>query len=493
MSGELKVEKPKAKKEPVSIKNIITKTIIVILALLMVGSAYYIVILLTADKNAEKSSYGSYDGEPILIEYNNVFYNSLMSNPSFQEAYLTGNYTNLWSSYYSGYQSQVLFIALSKMAAKAGISAPQELVNRAILETGVYNGEDGKFSVDVYNSTEAQTRSDSEAYMRSILPYQIVANDLCTAIVTAEEKQFVADLASDSRDLDYYFINYNAYPDKSAVYYANQNADLFKSADVTMIAFASEDLATTALESLKTGTKAEDLEDASISSKKASVNTIQAALTESSDIDKILALTVGSYSEPIETVGSYVIFRLDSEFVPADVTDADVLSEVKAYIYKTDAETVKPFIEDAKTNAAALSAEEFEEGAQKYGNGVISVIGVANNIGNSQFVSGANIVDSTGKLAEATADETVNKEIFTASQGVVCGPIAVDGGYLMVKVANTDTQNVMGSLINTLYDFYANQIPVNDITIAVLSSDKLKDNFTQQFLSTVLGDISTQN
>ena len=491
---ELKVQdakKEKAAKKPFSVKNFIVKIIIVILALLMVGSAYYIVILLTSDKSEEQASYGSYDGENILLEYNNVFYNTLMSDENFQNAYSTGDYNSLWTSYYQAYQSQVMYIALTKLAKKAGITAPQALVNKAIIESGVYNDENGSFSEDVYKSTDATVRSNTEGYFRTILPYQTVLNDIFTTVTSAQEKAFVSELAGEARNFSYFAVDYNSYPDEKAKEFAQSNTDIFKTADITTVAFTTVEECGNAYTALTSGADLSTIENASVNSMTAPVYEIQQVMTDPADIDMVLPLEAGTYSRPVVCSGTYVLFRVDSEFAVPDFTDKEVLSKVKSYMALNEPEEVKSYIEDAKESAATLVKEDFDKAAEVYGSGFVEIKLGTNNVGGSQFISGLEFSDPQGRLAAAATDETVSRELFTSAEGSICGPIAVDDNYIFVKVVSTDENSTMGSIIESMYDYYAYQLPVSDVANAIFASDKFNDNFTSQFLSMLLGNVTS--
>ena len=171
----------KSKKEPLSLKKIITIVIIAVLALLMVGGISYVFTIAAQSKAEKESAWGSYDGEDIRIENNNVFYNTLMSDSNLQTAYLSGDYNTMISSYLNAYQAQVLFIALTKEAKEAGIVAPQELVNNLILRAGVYNDESGNFSEDLFNASSEADRVKVNNYYTSYYPYTVVVSDLQSA------------------------------------------------------------------------------------------------------------------------------------------------------------------------------------------------------------------------------------------------------------------------------------------------------------------------
>lgn len=155
-------------------------------------------------KRTDYNAWGYFDGNPILIEQNNVFYNTLVNDEDLQKAYLTGDYNVLLSSYHNAYQAQVLFVALTADADMAGIVAPNQLVDELIIASGVYNGDDGRFSEEVFNSKSEDERKSVNDFYSMYYPYSAVISDLKTTIVSEQEKAFVSDLASNTRSYEYF-------------------------------------------------------------------------------------------------------------------------------------------------------------------------------------------------------------------------------------------------------------------------------------------------
>lgn len=480
-------------------KKIITIIIIVVLALLMVGGVYYVVVLVSQSRAEKANAWGSYDGESILIEQNNVFYNTLVNDSNFQTAYLNGDYNSLLQSYYSAYQSQVVFTALSKEAEKAGIVAPQELVNDLILKAGVYNGSDGKFSSEVYGAATEAEKNQINTYYTNYYPFNVVQSDLMSTIVTPAEAEFVASLSKHTRSFEYFIINYNSYPDDLAAAYGQEHADLFRHMEISILSNSSEDLIKVAYEALNAGTAWEDVVSqysadgyASEGGKVGDVRifSLLTNLSDEADIEKIAALEAGTYSEPIASPSGYSIYKADTAIADADFTDAEQLPHVKYYLSQYDSEVIAPYIETAVGLATAQAQTDFEGAAKAVNSEIYTITDAQNNIGASMYFGGLDAFDSIGFLASVAEDEAVAKELFTSDLGYVTGALAVteatDISYVVARITDIRDDNEDNTSVTTLlYGYYSPNQPRDDRFYNVLNSDKHTDNFYTQFFSTL--------
>ena len=183
--------------------------------------------IITETTNNE--AWGYYDGNPILLEQNTVFYNTVVNDSNLRNAYLSGDYDSLYLIYHGAYQKQVLFMALSTDADKAKIVAPKQLVDELIMTSGVYDGEDGQYSDEVFNSASETEKKRINDYYSLYYPYSVVVSDLQTAIVSDHEKTFVSDLASHVRSYvdDSYFSTQQVYDRFCNVLSSNKHIDEF--------------------------------------------------------------------------------------------------------------------------------------------------------------------------------------------------------------------------------------------------------------------------
>ena len=487
------------KKEPMSIKKIITIIVIVVLALLMVGGVYYVIVLVAQSKAEKANAWGYYDGEAISIENNNVFYNTLVNDSNLQTAYLNGDYQSLYDSYYGAYQAQVVFTALSKEAKQAKIVAPQTLVNELILRAGVYNGSDGTFSQEVYNSATETEKAQVNTYYTNYYPYNLILSDLQSTIVSAQEAEFVKTVAESSRSFEYFVIDYNVYPDDLTVAYAQEHEGLFDKMDLSIISASTIEKLTEALDALNAGTDWADVVSAyskdGYASNGGSAGTVMvysllSNLADEADLEKVTSLEQGTYSEPIASPYGYTIYKADKALEKADYSDEEVIAAIKHYIVENDGDLVSPYVDTAVGLAAGQAQNDFEGAAKAANATIVTVTDAENNIGGSQYLGGLSYTDSLGYLASVAEDEAVSKELFTAEVGYVTGAIEVTAAehasYVVARVTEIKDDNTTNSAATELlYQYYAPLQPAYDRFYNVLLSDKHTDNFYSQFLTSL--------
>ncbi len=503
-SGELKVVEKKTdsrKKTDWTVKRILTTVIIVVLAFLMIGGSFYYIF--APGFRDDPNAFGNYDGTPVRYEANSVFYNTLMSDGQYQQAATSGDYNTIMQCWYKAYQGQVMYVALTKLAEKANIPAPQDLVNRMILDSGVYNGEDGKFSEQVYNDTPASYRTMTYQYIESVYPYQKVVDDYSSVITSDAEKSFVVGLASDTRNFDYFIVDYNAYPDEEARKTGSENEELFLGYDLFVISCSEKEKAEEAWAELEAGKEWKEVVS-SFSQDSYAVNDgkINERLTpfqmkkdfsEASEADKVFALEEGEYTEPVALKQGYAIYKLEAKTRP-DFSNAETLSLVKSFIYENEPDTVKPFIEKSKEDAALAVADDFEKAATDFGSGIVTVSSVPNNPANSQLFANMNYSDfEHGKLAQAAGDMDFSRDLYTKEIGYVTGPVTVDGGYIFVKIAGESKEEAMSGMLSSYYDYYGQQFPLSDLQNAIFASDKFEDNFSQKFMEILMNQMSVSS
>jgi hypothetical protein len=500
-NSKLKVveSKKKEKKEKMSFKKLLTIIIIVALAMLMVGGVYYVIVLISQSKAEKANSWGSYNGESVLIENNNVFYNTLVNDSNLQTAYLSGDYNSLLSSYYNAYQAQVAFMALTEDADEAGIVPVKNGVLDLIIRSGVYNGDDGQYSADVFNASSESERIAVNTYYTNYYPYTEVLSDLQSTIVSKQELDFIESLAKKTRSFEYFVINYMAYPDDLAVAFGKENADLFRNADISIITASTEANANAAYEALNAGTAWEDVVSTYSVDSYASnggavgqlaVFSITPNLANADDLDQILALEPGKYTAPLAGSSSnYAIYKLNSAITDADFTDEITLRAVKYYLSLNNTEEVQPYIEAAVGTATAQAQTDFEGAADAVHSEIYKVSSVNDNVAGSQYLGSISNYDSLGYLADLASDETLSRELFTSEEGHVTGSLtpstAVDT-YIVAKVSEVNDDNTTSAYVTTmLYNYYAAQQPAYDRINNALNSDKHVNNFYTQFITTL--------
>ncbi len=495
----LKIEKNKKEKSEWTAKKIATTVIIAILAFLMIGGSFYYIF--TPGFRDDANAFGFYDGKPVKFENNNVFGRTLQNDQDYVNGYSTGDYNQIYKSWNLAYQAQVIYEALNGMAEKAKIDSPDELVKDFILKSGIYNGENGEFDEELYNSINPSDRQLFTDYVREAVPYQIVLGDFATTLLPEGEKEFISTLNKNARDFSYFNIDYNVYPSDLATDYVEANKDLFKKLDLSMITCDTEENANKAYDALKAGQNWSEVvknysldnyaENDGVLGSVLYANIVATNLADTGDISKITALSKNEFTAPLQGPYAWAIYKLNADVVEPEVDDS-VLSYAKSVVYSKTPDAVKPYIENAVASAVSEVEKNFESAASSFSTGIVTVKGATNNIGNSQFAVGLQYSDPTAVLAVAASEnEDLAKQLFSGKIGQLIGPVETEDGTLFVRIDDDNSVSAMSSVVDSYYDFYKSQLSWADLRDAVITSEKHEDKFAQKFFDMFLGNAAT--
>lgn len=446
--------------------------------------------------NADGIVFGKYGKEDIKYAYGNYFYDQVQN--------FGGQYKNtgdnatqtLYQVWKSAYDSTVLFTAVNQIASKAGLIAADEVVNRSIINSGAYN-KDGKFDVELYQKATAESKASVEKSIRRSVPYQIVIDDIGSALSSSSEADYVAKMASEGRSFNYVDINASQYPNEKASAYALQNKQLFYSMDLSIISVETEDEARTLSSAIASGEKT--FEETALSSSKdnyaaneGKVGTVYyfglvSNFKNPEDATKLLTAKSGDVIGPLEGTGAWSIYRLDSTPLEADYASPALLSTVKAYLASSDDPVVDDYLL-ALANGFVLDAkDDFAVAAEKAGLDLVNVAATPYNIAQSTYMNNFSNTDPQGKIANAVTTEELGKKLYTAELGTILEPIKSNTSYLVVQVDKEVTDDSMGSYIQMFYNYLSGSQNQQDFSQALYTSDQFQDNFLGTFFSTILG------
>lgn len=447
-------------------------------------------------KNADGIVFGKYGKEDIKYAYGNYFYDQVQN--------FGGQYKNtgdnatqtLYQIWKSAYDSTVLFTAVNQLASKAGLIAADEVVNRAIISSGAYN-KDGKFDVELYQKATAESKASVEKSIRRSVPYQIVIDDIGSALSSSSEADYVAKMASQGRTFNYVDINASLYPNEKASAYALQNKQLFYSMDLSIISVETEDEAKKLSTAIANGEKT--FEEIALSSskdnfasKEGKVGTVYYfGLTSNfknpEDATKLLTAKGGDIVGPLEGPGAWSIYRVDTTPLEADYASPALLSTVKAYLASSEDPEVGDYLL-ALANEFALDAkDDFAAAAERSELDLVNVAGTPYNIAQSTYMNNFSYTDPNGMLASAVTTKEMGQKLYTAELGTILEPIKSNTSYLVVQPVEDVADEGMGSYIQMFYNYLSGSQNQQDFSQALFTSDQFQDNFLGTFFSTILG------
>lgn len=447
--------------------------------------------------NADGIVFGKYGKEDIKYAYGNYFYDQVQNYGS-QYSNSGGDPTQtLYQVWKSAYDSTVLYTAVNQLASKAGIIASDEVVNRAIIDSGAYNKDD-KFDVELYQKATAESKASVEKSVRRSVPYQIVIDDIGSALSSSAEADYVAKMASEGRTFNYVDINASLYPDENASAYALQNKQLFYSMDLSIISVETEDEAKTLSSAIASGEKS--FEEVALSSSKdnyaateGKVGTVYyfglvSNFKNPEDATKLLTAKSGDIVGPLEGPGAWSIYRLDSTPLEADYASPELLSTVKAYLASSEDPVVDDYLLALANEFAQNAQDDFAVAAEEAELDVVNVGATPYNLAQSTYLNNLSYSDPQGKLASAVTTTEMGQKLYTAELGTILEPIKSNASYLVVQADEQVTDEGMGSYIQMFYNYLSGSQNQQDFSQALYTSDQFQDNFLGTFFSTILGE-----
>lgn len=470
--------------------------VIGVIVLILISVTFILPTTVFSTGNSQSIEFGSYNGEPITLQlaYDNYFYNQLYT---LSQTY--GMTTqNMMQLYAQAFYQTVFHTALSQMAEEASISVSDRMLSQGILNSGLYRDENGAFDMEAYNAASTLDKDALKNQLRDMIPAQVAYQDITSVKTSNNEYSFVSALNSSPKAFQYLTVDYDTYPDADAVAYANANQAPFMARDLSVITVSSETEAAdilasinngeTTFEDAATGLSSDEYADESGNMGNVRYNDLETMLSTADDASVVFALASGEMSEPIQGYTGWMIFRADSDSALADLTDPEVLSDVKRYISLNDSDTMDAYVEAKAAEIYDAAAEDFDAAAADYGLAITDVAGSSYNPGSSSFVNGIAGNDPEGLLYNvATADTAFQKEIFSAADNTVLGPKQTGSSYIIVRpVAGGSANTNWTSYLDMMYASSSELLTAQDLESSILSSDAFEDNFINTYLSDVM-------
>lgn len=455
---------------------------------------------LVGNNGSNEIVFGQYGKDDIAYSQDSYFYDQVQNYANQYRSSNGDSTQTLYQIWQSAYNSTVVYTAINQMAEKLGIFAADEVVKRAIINSGYYN-KDGKFDTETFQETAPATRSSIDRSIRRTVPYSIVLGDVGSVLSSEAEADYVASMASENRSFKYVAIDPTLYPDEKASEYALMNKQLFYSMDLSVISVADRDTAYELSSAISSGEKT--FEDAAVASSQDSyaaeggkIGTVfyYSILPNFKNADEgpeLLSASAGDVVGPLETPSGWALYKLNTAPKEADYTDPATLANVKAYLALQNDPIIDDYLSSMAEQFASEAAEDFEAAAEKADLTVNTVAATPLNIASSSFLNSFANTDAKGYLAAASTDEETGKLLYTEPVGSVIKPFKTGSSYLVVKVEDENQDDGMGTYVKTFYGYYAGTRNQQDLEQAIFASDDFKDNFLPTFFSVILGDSTT--
>lgn len=470
--------------------------IIGVIVLILISVTFILPTTVFSTGNSRSINFGSYNGDEISLElaYDNYFYNQLYS---LSQTYGMSS-QNMMQLYAQAFYQTVFHTALSQLADEASISVSDRMISQGIVNSGLYRDENGAFDLEAYNAASQLDKDALKQQLTDMIPAQVVYQDMTSVKTSNAEYSFVSALNANPRSFQYITVDYDSYPDADAVTYATANQEPFMTKNLSVITVATETEANDLIAAIQNGEKTfeeaatESSTDnyASESGNMGSVlfNDLQNMLSNSEDTATVFAIAAGELSAPIQSYSGWMIFRADSEAALADLTDPEVLSDVKRYMSINDSETMNAYVEAKSAEVYAAAVEDFEKAATDNNLTITDVNASSYNPSSSSFINDIAGNDPEGLLYNvASSDAAFQEELFKVADNTVLEPMLTGSSYIIVRpVAPNNVNTNWTSYLDMMYSASMPSLVAQDIESSILSSDTFEDNFINTYISEVM-------
>ncbi len=476
---------------------------IVILVLITVSFVFTPVV--SRWRSVARLDFGSYDGKPISYVRGNYFASQYdTAAESIRRAGQEGNLeSQLYQAWRYAFNQTVLHLAIMAQVERAGAWISDARVSDSLVEYGPYVVA-GAFDQARYAATPQTERTSIRRLRREELLHDRFLGDLFASSKMSEaEKKFVADMAATERRYAFVTYKFADLPDSRVLSYGLEHEKRFRKIKLSRITVRSSKREAEQIRS-RIGTASFDELARSYSKDPYAekggdlgwqlYHQVEALFGREGPVDAIFALKEGEASEVLESGGSWVIFRADSQPVAPDFQDAETLKSVRDYILASEVGVAETwFLDEARKLVAAAGEKGFNRAladAKLFPPMETEFFPL--NYGSALPARRVRVKgDDQSALAGASADEDFFRALAALPAGGVTEPLLVGDRVIVASLLEErPTPQQDREQIAAVVDSFALQALQQDLPEFLIEDGKLVDRFQETFFTKILGGSS---
>jgi parvulin-like peptidyl-prolyl isomerase len=198
---------------------------------------------------------------------------------------------------------------------------------------------------------------------------------------------------------------------------------------------------------------------------------------------KVLTLKTGELTDVLKGTFGWMIYRCDSEAVEADFSNSAVLDEVRTYISTYEKGKIEDYYSERAGQLSRRAAETgLDAAAREMKLTVATTQPFPVNLSNVFSFAPLRAVPDTATPTNAQYSEDFFFRAFSLGKDQVSAPIVLDDQVLVLKLkSEQDLQESTVNLLGSWVAYAANQTLQSDLGAALMTPEKLKDNFAEAF------------
>jgi hypothetical protein len=442
--------------------------------------------------------FGSYQGREIAYYQGSYFAQerdriaSQVAKSSTSQADTEAMTQSIW---YQAFLSTAEHMAILAQVEQAGGVVTEDAVDKALLGHGAYLDEDGKFSETRYRATAASERANTRSITRESLLSGIFVTDVLYGVKDgARETEFLKSMALPERSFQFVSWPFSSFPADAVRAFGEANTSRFQRIKLSRILVkSSESQASEILKKIEEKTSTFE-ELARTYSKDTYADKggdmgwryaydVEADFDARETAQKVLTLKAGELSQVLKGTFGWLIYRCDSEAVPADFTNETVQQDVKTYITTYEKGKIEDYFNERAGQLSRRAAEAgFDRAVKEMGLKAVATEYFPVNLSGIFSFAPVKANPDTETPTNAAYSEDFFFRAFSLGKDQVSAPIILDDRILVLKLAGErQLPESTASLLGNYVSYLASQSVQTDLAQALLTTDRLKDDFAATF------------
>ena len=474
-----------------------------IIILVLAAISFIFIPAMVQGGGSEIPPLGYYNKKPIEYKQGTYFtslvqfYSEQVGSENLQSAYF-----DIFNTAFNG---AVLNEAFTQAVDATGYVVPTALLDRNMIP--YFYDENGVYSKKLFNEASDSTKIELRNSLENSLVYQRYTDDLFGSAsekigdyamyglkTPSTEIAFIDSMGENQRTFQIVSFDMTNYPAAEAITWGQNNADLFTQYDLSVISLADEVAANNLLKQLQNNEIL--FEDAVtelsrnyysgtdgklLNKYKYQLNNI---VTDEASLNTLTALTEGQLSGVVATTNGYSIFRGDGVSIPANFEDETLVDAVISYMRSYESGLIETYYLDlaqdfwnvASVSGMAEACRQFEVQPTEVGPFPL-------NYGSSPLFPSMSSTDVA--LNGAASNENFMKTAFSMQMNEISSPIVLNNYVVMLMLTEEATTPVENDAV--MFDSYVVQFDQVGVQNAIMTSDKLQNDFLTVFFKYFMG------
>ena len=458
--------------------------------------------------------FGYYNKKPIEYRADNYF---SRQRDSIAEQYRESMSSNdsgfnldfqLYQIWRQAFEATVTHVGLLDMAEEAGVYFTDDQIDNQIVTAGPYMDSNGQFDENAYLNTSNTLRKTN----RMLISQEMLKNEVISGVfgskISTAEKDFINAMNYPEKKFRYAVFPYSSYPSDIISAYAAENSSIFKRISLSRIFLTESEEKALEVHAAVTSDPSTFEEEArnqsedSFASKGGSMGAyvyheLRIFFDDTEDLDRIMNLNAGEVSDLIVNEDGWYIYKCDEPASSLDMDNPEDLENVRVYIQRYERGSMEDFFtekgiefiniaegENGTFTGAAdslnIEYHDTEFFPVVYGNPGFSFYG-----NNFPLFTPLSVADEDTTLQYVSSDAHVLKTMAGLNEiGDISSPLILDEAVVVLELLEQNTEpedEAEEATAGMYYDYAVNSWKQNLLAQGFLTSDKLEDNFYEEF------------